>query len=183
MQLPSTKRTSILRATTVEVLALVGDAGATPFIQYSIFSGDTEVRVAAYKAAAILRIQLSRDEMRLGLRDPIWQVRAHAATVVGRAQMTDMARELASQLGDPSWWVRLNAARALRELGNPGLRLLESVAEHHEDSYARGMALRILTEDPAYSALSELRETLANTGHGAEQLESGDQLATTEGDN
>lgn len=160
MQLPNVLRTSTLRATTVEVLALVGDAGATPFIQYSIHSGDTEVRIAAFKAAGILRAQLSRDEVRLGLRDSAWQVRAHAATVVGRAQMVDMARELAGQLGDPTWWVRLNAARALRELGNPGLRLLESVAEYHEDAYARGIALRILTEDPAYSALTELRQSL-----------------------
>ena len=180
MQLPPTKRTSTLRATTVEVLALVGDAGATPFIQYSISSGDTEVRIAAYKAAGILRARLSHDEVRKGLRDPAWQVRAHAATVVGRAQMLDLAEEMGRQLGDPNWWVRLNAARALRDLGNPGLRILESVAEHHEDPFGRGMAMRILTEDPSYSALTELREQLVASAADAARLETGDTLVVPE---
>lgn len=164
MQLPSDTRASQLRATTVEVLALVGDAGATPFIQYALAAGeaDGEVRVAVFKAASILRAALSTDEMRSGLADPVWQVRAHAATAVGKAQMQSLVPDLGVLLGDRSWWVRTKAARALYELGDPGIAMLESVARTHEDSYARAMALRVLTEDPAYSELMELSERIGD---------------------
>lgn len=160
MQLPPDRSASKLRATTVEVLALVGDAGATPFIQYALASGDAEVRIAAFKAASVLRLTLTTDEFRAGLQDRTWQVRAHAATSVGRCGMDRLVPDLGVLLGDRNWWVRVNAARALYELGTAGHAMLESVARTHEDRFARGMALRVLTEDPAYGALLELRERL-----------------------
>lgn len=160
MQLPSDRSASNLRATTVEVLALVGDAGATPFVQYALASGDAEVRIAAFKAASVLRLQLNLDELRGGLRDPVWQVRAHAATAAGRCAMSSLVPDLGVMLGDRNWWVRTNAAHALYALGNEGVAMLESIAATHEDPYARGMALRVLTEDPSYGALVALRERL-----------------------
>ena len=160
LQLPRDKSASKLRATTVEVLALVGDAGATPFIQYALASGDAEVRIAAFKAASVLRLALSLDEIRGGLQDPVWQVRAHAATSVGRCGLVNLVPDLAVLLGDRNWWVRVNAARALYALGTTGHEMLESIAATHDDAYARGMALRTLTEDPAYGALVELRDRL-----------------------
>ncbi|MCB9508408.1 MAG: HEAT repeat domain-containing protein [Myxococcales bacterium] len=161
MQLPADHRSATLRATTIEVLALVGDAGATPFIQFALTAVEPDVRVAAFKAAAIIRAGLSRDEVRAGLRDDVWAVRAHAVKLVGRNQITALAREVSGLLTDTSWWVRVNAARALYELGPPGVELLELAGATHTDEYARGIALRVLTEDPAYSAIAELRERLA----------------------
>ena len=158
MQLPTDSRASKLRATTVEVLALVGDAGATPFIQYALASGDDEVRIAAFKAAGIIRAGLSTDELRAGLSDPVWQVRAHAAGTVGKTQTTRLLPDLAVLLEDRNWWVRTKAAHALFELGKPGIRMLESIADTHMDSYARGMALRVLTEDPVYADLRVLSD-------------------------
>jgi len=46
-------------------------------------------------------------------------------------------------LGDSSWWVRANAARALSRSGRAGVGVLFSAAEAH-DRYARDSALAAL---------------------------------------
>lgn len=159
MQLPDDPRAAILRATTVEVLALVGDAGATPFIQYALASNNTEVRIAAFKAAGIIRAGISSDELRSGLQDPSWQIRAHAASTAGKNKADRLIPDLAQLLGDTSWWVRMKAAYALDSLGEPGRHMLERIAQTHDDEYARGMALRVLTEDPEYADLLRVAES------------------------
>jgi hypothetical protein len=62
--------------------------------------------------------------------------------------LKEMVSHLATRLSDTSWWVRLNAASALRDLGDSGLAELARLASDSNDPFARDMAQRILTEDP-----------------------------------
>jgi HEAT repeat protein len=164
MQLPDDPRNTALRATTIEVLALSGDVGATPFIQFALTSREPEVRVAALKAAAHARARLTGDEVRRALADPAWEVRSQAVRWVGRCQEASLARDVAPLLADTNWWVRIAAARALAALGPTGMELLEAAGTQHDDKFARGIALRVLTEDPAYAAIADMRIRLGASG-------------------
>ena len=53
---------------------------------------------------------------------------------------------LEAVLDDPAWWVRANAASALRSLGEPGHKALERALDH-PDRYARDRAREALAMD------------------------------------
>lgn len=153
MDLARQEGTSMLRATTLEVLALAGDLEAGPYIRFALEDEDLEVRIAAYRAARLLSLDLRPYELRRGFRDPAWPVRAVAAQTAGAIREVGACGELARLLSDDEWWVRLNAANALRLMGREGTRVLEEIANHAADGFARDMALRMLTEDPSYGGL------------------------------
>lgn len=97
---------------------------------------DLEVRIGACVAAARLP---ERDTLALllgALDDPCWQVRAQAAKALGRRREPAAIEPLAEALKDRAFWVRQDAAIALREIGQRGLERLEHVADHSDDRYA-----------------------------------------------
>lgn len=145
---PQTRAEARLYATILEVLALSGDTRSAPYIQYALTDQDHEIRIAAFRAAGILRLTLAPDDIIMGLEDDRWEVRAQAARTAGRVGLKEMVSHLATRLSDTSWWVRLNAASALRDLGESGLSELSRIATDSNDPFARDMAQRILTEDP-----------------------------------
>ncbi len=145
---PQTRAEARLYATILEVLALSGDTRSAPYIQYALTDQDHEIRIAAFRAAGILRLTLAPDDIIMGLEDDRWEVRAQAARTAGRVGLKEMVSHLATRLSDTSWWVRLNAASALRDLGDSGLAELARIASDSNDPFARDMAQRILTEDP-----------------------------------
>ena len=145
---PQTRAEARLYATILEVLALSGDTRAAPYIQYALTDQDHEIRIAAFRAAGILRLTLAPDDIIMGLEDDRWEVRAQAARTAGRVGLKEMVPYLATRLSDTSWWVRLNAASALRDLGDSGFAELARLAGDSNDPFARDMAQRILTEDP-----------------------------------
>lgn len=145
---PQTRTEARLYATILEVLALSGDTRSAPYIQYALTDQDHEIRIAAFRAAGILRLTLAPDDIIMGLEDDRWEVRAQAARTAGRVGLKEMVSHLATRLSDTSWWVRLNAASALRDLGNSGLAELARLANESNDPFARDMAQRLLTEEP-----------------------------------
>lgn len=152
MELPDDAEHSAIRATALEVLALTGDVDAAPYIRFALESADMEVRTAAFRAARLLNLNLSVDELRYGLQDPEWPVRAVAAQTVASLRETALIGELVVLLSDGEWWVRDNAARSLFALGPPGAQALVELLENGGDGFARDMARRTLTEDPTYAA-------------------------------
>jgi HEAT repeat protein len=58
---------------------------------------------------------------------------------------------LEAVLDDPAWWVRANAASALRGLGRPGRAALERALDH-PDRYARDRAREALAMDRVATA-------------------------------
>lgn len=140
-------------ATALEVLAITGDIESGPEIRRALSSTDMEVRIAAYKAVLLLHLPLSADELRKGLRDEAWQVRAQAALASGKVGNEDIVEDLGKCLCDRSWWVRQNGGSALYELGSCGIEQLELISNTSTDRFARDMAIRTLTSDPLYQVL------------------------------
>jgi HEAT repeat protein len=143
------------------MLALTGDIESAPEIKKMLTSPDREVRIAAFKAAVLLHIPLSKESLSVGLKDESWSVRAQAAIAGGKIGDTSIIDELATCLGDSNWWVRSNAGTALAALGLPGQKKLELVYRESEDPFARDMAARTLTSDPSYEFVPESKKDAA----------------------
>jgi HEAT repeat protein len=111
------------------------------------------VRIAAFKAAALLHLPLQNEMLIGGLEDDAWQVRAQAALAAGKIKKASVVPHLGACLSDRSWWVRNNAGTALFNCGRPGVEELERVIEESDDPFARDMAMRTLTSDPLYHVL------------------------------
>ena len=80
-----------------------------------------------------------------GLADPAWPVRAMAAKALGLLAGTEGIGALEQALSDREWWVRTNAAEALRQKGGPGHRALVRLLDG-ADSYAAQKAAWMLQE-------------------------------------
>lgn len=78
--------------------------------------------------------------------DPSWEVRSSVMQALGRLQARDRIPLLLHGLSDQEWWVRFNAAEALRSLGEPGISALRDASEHHADTYGRDMSRQILQQ-------------------------------------
>jgi HEAT repeat protein len=139
-------------AMVLEVLALTGDIESGQEIRSALSSPNLEIRIAAFKASIILHLPLSPLELKAGLTDKEWPVRAQAALAAGKTGESSIIDDLGKCLCDRSWWVRNNAGLALFQLGPPGIEKLEQISRSSEDAYARDMAIRTLTSDPSYQA-------------------------------
>ncbi|MBN1655477.1 MAG: HEAT repeat domain-containing protein [Deltaproteobacteria bacterium] len=153
-------RDSRFIAMILEVLALTGDLESGPEIRAALMSPHLEIRIAAFKSAIILHLPLSPIELKNGLTDEQWPVRAQAALASGKLGDLTIGDELGNCLCDRSWWVRYNAGAALFQLGPLGIEKLEYIAQHAEDAFARDMAIRTLTSDPSYQALADHSDIL-----------------------
>jgi hypothetical protein len=141
--------------TVIEVLALTGDIEAGPEIRAALTSPHMELRIASFKAAALLHLPLFATEIGAGLDDSEWPVRAQAAAAAGRIRDDEMIPLLRKSMTDKSWWVRSNAGASLFMFGPKGIAVLEEIALTNEDKFARDMAMRTLTSDPMYQVLDQ----------------------------
>ncbi len=145
-----------LVATLIEVLALTGDIDSAPAIRAVLDSDKLEIRIAAFKAVQLLHVPLTSEEIRQGLTDEQWPVKAQAALAAGKLGDPSVISQLGTCLTDRSWWVRHNAGQALYMLGRQGIAELERIAQHSDDGFARDMAFRTLTSDATYQFQREL---------------------------
>jgi HEAT repeat protein len=155
-------RDSRFIAMILEVLAITGDIESGPEIRAALLSPHLEIRIAAFKATIILHLPLVPIELKNGLIDKEWQVRAQAALAAGKLGDSSIIEDLGKCLCDTSWWVRYNAGIALFQLGPDGIEKLEQIAQSNEDAFARDMAARTLTSDPTYQVLQSKRDIAEN---------------------
>lgn len=103
-------------------------------------SAEEEVRISAARALGRVGDAACVPALVAAL-DPSerWPVRAQAAKSLGALGAAEALAPLEACLSDRAWWVRANAARALRELGEPGLAALRRAVDH-EDRYAADRA-------------------------------------------
>ena len=153
-------------STVLEVLALTGDIDCEKEVKRALVAKQLEIRIAAFKAAALLHLPLSTDELRHGLEDDAWQVRAQAAVVAGKLKDDSVIAPLGACLSDRSWWVRNNAGVGLFSCGKRGIRELHRIAHNSDDKFARDMAMRTLTSDPMFHAF-EKESDLSTTDEGS----------------
>lgn len=146
----SSPRVSIARA-----LGLAGDLRAEPALERLLGDGSDEERVSAARALGQLGTPDAREALTAAL-DPGfgWPLRAQAAKALGEIGDPRSAPELEAMLGDQAWWVRANAANALRRLGADGIAALERATDH-PDRYARDRAREALALEGVAAARRE----------------------------
>ncbi|QLH42384.1 MAG: HEAT repeat domain-containing protein [Coxiellaceae bacterium] len=77
------------------------------------------------------------------ISDNLWQVRAIAVTQLGKIGSAAVVKYLAESLHDKSWWVRINAANALKDIGEVGINVLQNV-DPEIDRYAYEVSQHVL---------------------------------------
>ena len=135
-----------LKSVMIEAIILSRHAVALPMVREAITAEDVEVRISAFKAAATSRLGLTERELRRGVEDEAWPVRAQAVKAVGASKAINLIPMLCGCLSDREWWVRQNSARVLAQLGASGLEALSYVAHFGEDPFARDTARLMLSE-------------------------------------
>lgn len=114
------------------------------FIHHDLVSKNIDLVIATLKFVSNGNKKQSLPILRTYLQNPIWQIRAACAKLLGRLKDTTVAARLAELLSDKEWWVRINSAVALSQLGRIGLEFLEAQT-YEDDKYAYDAAQNILT--------------------------------------
>ena len=145
-----------LRGALARTLALAGDPVAIPDLMWLLDTGSAEEQVQAMRALAACSVEADdaqREQIAQAARDrlftsnnPLTLMATIALSETGDTQ--DIAG-FARLLSHPDWHVRRAAARALRDLGAPGLQVLLIIASG-PDRYAAQRA----TEELAMAHLS-----------------------------
>ena len=86
------------------------------------------------------------DAVRALARYPVWHVRVHAATALGRLGGKEDESLLVDMLADSQWWVRYRAACALSRLPWLDDAGLLRIKDTRADRYARDMMHQAMTE-------------------------------------
>lgn len=105
-----------------------------------------EVRIAAARACGSIASDVSLELLETLSADTAWEVRAQVAKALACHPIPRAAERLVAALSDKSFWVRQNAAFALGQHGQDGIRRLRAVAEQVGDRYARDAAEHVLTD-------------------------------------
>lgn len=150
------------RLATLDVIAKVGDASATPFLASLMSDLDRDVRARSASALGRIGDQRADAALRAGLQDSEWPVRAMCAKALARLGTETDLPALRASLRDREWWVRANAAEALGQLGPAGAAELERALDDH-DEFARDQALATL------EASGDLNRRLAGLVSGSPQ--------------
>lgn len=131
------------RLATLDLVAHIGDAAATPFLVELVDELDRDVRARACSALGRIGDERAIPRLVAALHDSEWPVRAMAAKALGERGAEVALDELKPALRDREWWVRSNAAEAMRKLGPRGLDALVSMVDD-QDRFARDQALSML---------------------------------------
>jgi hypothetical protein len=112
-----------------DVLGMIGGTEAVAGLTAWAAADDPQLRAAAIGSLGSIGLDERTFYFALrALADPEPAVRARAARAIGRSSREDAAPYLAPCLED-EWQVAAQAARALRRLGEPGIRCLEARAQ------------------------------------------------------
>ncbi|MBA2689108.1 MAG: HEAT repeat domain-containing protein [Gemmatimonadaceae bacterium] len=97
---------------------------------------DSSVRASAARLLASIGSDESKNRLMEALHDPIPEVRAAAASGLGKMRHWAAAVQMSRMLADPTWSVRRESAMALRKIGGPGMLLLQRAAASDNESVA-----------------------------------------------
>lgn len=88
------------------------------------YSRDQQCRLLTIQILKSISSKESKDILINSLTDADWEVRAEAAKGLAQQQATQSSGNLQTLLSDPVWFVRLQAALALKSFGGEGLKTL-----------------------------------------------------------
>lgn len=113
-----------IRALILDVLSTKVQPDLMPLIIKEIRSKDHESKLAAIKILANFPRDDAANELMYSLNDENSDVRAEASKSLGNISAKQSIPNLSKLLIDPEWWVRLQAALALKKLGSEGKNVL-----------------------------------------------------------
>ena len=108
--------------------------------------GEANVRLNAVRALASIGDPSAVESIAPLALDGAWEVRSAVMQALGKLKATGHLPILLRGLSDGQWWVRFNAARALHDLGDPGISALREASELLTDPYGRDISLQMLEE-------------------------------------
>lgn len=130
-----------VRLKTLVALGQIGDARAVPSVARLIGSGDVDV-VANVNIVMARFAAAAHAPTVAALTNERWQVREHAAELLGILGDDVAVPALVSTLHDAHWQVRFAAANALGEIGSAEALAGLSAAANDADARVRQIAIR-----------------------------------------
>ena len=124
-----------------------GEAGLYEFLSFvesKLEDERLEMRIKAFKSLCNYQYISDSSVIPAFFRSTYWEERMYAARLTGIMNLEEFMDPLKRLAGDSIWWVRFAACEAIGMFSD-GEAVLKDMAESHEDSYARDMALQTLT--------------------------------------
>lgn len=119
-EIANDEKNPALIAICLEILSSKITHNLLPLAIKHINSPDSTCRLAAIKIISSIPGNESEKHLIMSLADINWEIRAEAASGLGRILAIPSIPELSLTLQDPEWFVRLNAAQALKMMGSEG---------------------------------------------------------------
>ncbi len=110
-----------------------------------INSPNIELRLAAIRFTAYAHRENAIPLLIELLSNESWETRATCARLLGDLNSKSVIPELTKCMKDPVWWVRVNAANSLKNLGDEGLNVLHT-QDPNVDLYAYETAMHVLNK-------------------------------------
>ncbi len=109
---------------------------------------DMEIRIRVARALGQMNIisKEVKEALLLLAADAAWEVQAQALKSIGRLRLASAIGVLQNNLNSPHWYCRRNAAIALSNLGDKGIKRLSRISERSSDRFAQDMARMVLQE-------------------------------------
>lgn len=127
---------SDIAAICLDVLATRLSHSLLPIIKSYVSKEDPQCRLLAIKALGNLPSKEACAILQQHLVDSSWEIRAESIKGIVKLYATETIPQLTFLLNDPMWWVRLQAALALKEFGPRGQEiLLAQTQENSKESY------------------------------------------------
>jgi HEAT repeat protein len=116
----------------------------SPFASSDVHDPNMNLQIATMHYLAHNNAENIENILIENLDNDKWQVRAAAVKLLGQLKSTKSINLISTKLKDSEWWVRINAAQALAELGNKGLAVLKSF-DKDSDFFASETAAHVLS--------------------------------------
>ncbi|CAM3836798.1 HEAT repeat domain-containing protein [Alkalicoccus chagannorensis] len=113
------------------------------FLESLLESGSQEIRVRSLKSLHLLPVVYDPSVYIGFAESPLWEERLMTAKLAGRLPMELSLPLLRTMMHDSSWWVRIEAARALSSV-HEGRNILDELRTSEEDRYCADAAVEAL---------------------------------------
>jgi len=129
--------------TMIDIIGYKQDSAALPFIETKILSSDPECRIRSLKALFAIGVVRSPEMIVSFTEADHWEERLMAAKLLKYVDLRISYPYLQQLMGDPSWWVRSQAARTFLKF-REGKAKLQEFIRSGQDRYAIDMAIEAL---------------------------------------
>jgi hypothetical protein len=133
-------------ATIALALGLLRINKAVPRLIEVLQNESEDVRINAMYALALIDDARSIAPISLLANDPVLKVSSHAMLSLGMLRAKDQLPLLVEKLNNPTWEIRIAAARALYQLGLPGVQALKKTANDNFNQPACNVSRQVLQD-------------------------------------